>query len=161
MISNRSWKLLLPALAAGLLFILPAQGQSPWRTAASSAQAGTADAGYDVAKEIKIEGAIEKIDAAGTSVPMGTHILVQTPEGLVDVHLGFGAAAKPSHLGIVEGQNVTLVGMMETIGNNQVLLARLMTTPDHIFVLRNEHGIPVRAVPTKSHISTVTQKGGL
>jgi hypothetical protein len=161
MISNRSWRLLLPSLAAAVLFILPAHGQSASPSATSSAQASTVNTGYDVAKEIKIEGAIEKIDAASTNAPMGTHILVQTPQGVVDAHLGFGAAAKPSRLGIAEGQNVTIVGMMETVGSNQVMLARLMTTPDHIFVLRNEHGIPARGVPTKSHISTVTQKGGL
>jgi hypothetical protein len=161
MISNRNWKLLLPALAAGLFFILPANGQTASPASASSAQAKTVKASYDLTKEVKIEGVIEKIDATGTTVPMGTHIQVQTPQGVVDAQLGFGAAAKPTRLGIAEGQSVTVVGMMESVGSNQVLLARLLTTPNRIFVLRNEHGIPVRGVPSNAPLAARTQKGGL
>jgi hypothetical protein len=160
MISKRIWKLLLPALAAGLIFILPAKAQST-PAATSSSQASTIKASYNLANEIKIQGTIEKIDTTGTIVPMGTHILIQTPQGVIDAQLGFGAAAKPSRLGIAEGQSVTVVGMMESIGNGQVLLARLLTTSDHIFVLRNEHGIPVRAVPSGNPLAARTQKGGL
>jgi|HubBroStandDraft_6_1064221.scaffolds.fasta_scaffold00680_12 hypothetical protein len=161
MISIRNWKLSLFALAAGVIFILPAHGQASSPAAASSTQAKAVKTGYDLAKEVKIEGVIEKIDATESSVPMGTHIQVQTPQGLVDAHLGFGAAAKPGRLGISEGQTVTVVGMMESVGNNEVLLARLLTTPNQIFVLRNEHGIPVRGVASKGPAASSTQKGGL
>jgi hypothetical protein len=105
---------------------------------------------YDLTKEVKIQGTIQKIDGFGTSGPVGTHILLQTSAGVVDAHLGFGAASNPKYLGIAPGQNVTLTGMMETIGTTSVLMARILTTANHIFVLRNEHGIPVRAIPRGS-----------
>jgi hypothetical protein len=161
MIRNRNWKLFLPILAAGIIFILPAHGQSASAAASSSAQAKTVKTGYDLAKEVKIEGVIEKIDATSANTPMGTHILVMTPQGEVDAHLGFGAAAKPTRLGIEEGQTVTVLGMMESIGGNQVLLTRLLTTPSQIFVLRNEHGIPVRGATNNNANAAHTQKGGL
>lgn len=161
MISNRNWKLFLPVLVAGTIFILPAKAQTSSAAAASSTQAKTVKAGYDLAKEVKIEGVIEKIDATSANTPMGTHILVLTPQGEVDAHLGFGVAAKPTRLGIEEGQTVTVQGMMESLGDNQVLLARLLTTPSHIFVLRNEHGIPVRGATNNNANSAPTQKGGL
>lgn len=99
---------------------------------------------YDLSKEVKVEGTIEKIDGFGPNGPIGTHILIQTATGTVDAHLGFGAAANPQYLGISVGQKVAVVGMMQTVGNSAVLMARILTTPSRIVVLRNEHGIPVR-----------------
>lgn len=161
MISNRNWKLFLPALAVGIIFILPVNAQTSSAAATSSTQAKTVKTGYDLTKEVKIEGVIEKIDATSANSPMGTHILVQTPQGEVDAHLGFGAAARPTRLGIEEGQTVTVLGMMKNVGETQVLLARLLTTPSHIFVLRNERGIPVRGATNNNASSARTQKGGL
>jgi hypothetical protein len=159
MTSNRFWKFVLPALVAGLSFITPTFGQAAGQQADSSANSFVHV--YDVTKEIKVEGSIQKIETGTTDLPLGTHVLIQTAQGVVDAHLGSSTGANPSYLGITEGQNVTLVGMMETFAGNQILLARLMTTPSHIFVLRNEHGIPVRGVPTHSHFPAQTQKGGL
>ncbi|MGH9733401.1 MAG: hypothetical protein ACRD8A_02265 [Candidatus Acidiferrales bacterium] len=101
---------------------------------------------YDISKEVKVQGVIEKINGFGNSGPIGTHILIQTPAGVVDAHLGFGSAASSKNLGISVGQNVTVIGMMETVGRSSVMMARILTTPSRVIVLRNEHGIPVRGI---------------
>jgi len=119
-------------------------------TSAADVRTNTLLPAYDVSKEVKIQGTIEKIDTTGANGLAGTQIFVQTANGVVDAHLGFGAASKPSYLGIWQGQSVTLTGMMQTLGSNNVLLARILTTSNHIFVLRNEHGIPVRTIPHSS-----------
>lgn len=156
MIRNFSWKFILAASAAGLFIAMPAV-----------AQAGQAPASksfvhvYDITKEVKIEGTIQKIETEGVNTPIGTHVLIQTAQGVVDAHLGSGAAARPSYLGIGEGDEVELVGMMQKVGGNQVLLARLLTTSDRIFVLRNERGIPARGVAVRSSQESQTEKGGL
>jgi hypothetical protein len=159
MIGNQSWRFVLPILCAGLLCAMPAAAQS---SPGAGAPANSMVRVYDIAKEIKVEGTIQKIQTDATAhVPLGTHVLIQTADGLVDAHLGTGAAAKPAYLGISEGQTVTLVGMMETINNNPVLITRLMTTSSRIFVLRNEQGIPVRGIRGQSPLAARTQKGGL
>jgi hypothetical protein len=119
-------------------------------TPAADVRTNTMVPAYDLTKEIKIQGTIQKIDTTGSNGLAGTQILIQTATGVVDAHLGFGAASNPTALGISEGQSVTIVGMMQTVGSNTVLLARILTTPNHIFVLRNEHGIPVRLIPHSS-----------
>jgi hypothetical protein len=106
--------------------------------------------GYDVTKEVKIRGTIRKIDAFGTSESAGTHIFIKTAGGDVDVQLGFGAESNPTYLRIAPGQNVTAIGMMQGRGTSKELVARILTTPSHIFVLRNERGIPVRATPRRN-----------
>jgi hypothetical protein len=158
MTKGRSWRLFLPVLAAGVLLATTAFAQSSGQQADSSTNSFVHV--YDLSKEVKITGTIQKIETSG-AVPIGTHVLVQTAQGTVDAHVGFGEAAKPSYLGIADGQSVTLVGMMENFDGNQILLARLLTTSNHIFVLRNEHGIPVRGIPHRGTSAAATQKGGL
>lgn len=158
MTSNRGWKFIMQVLSAAVVFATPAFAQSSQSAAASTASFAHV---YDVTKEVKVEGTIQKIETDGKVAPIGTHFLVQTAQGVVDAHLGSSAAAQPSYLGVSEGESVTLVGMMETIGGNQILVARLLTTPNRIFVLRNEHGIPVRGVGGRSLRASQTQKGGI
>lgn len=149
----RSWRVLIIALVLAVVAAAPAKAQEADSSTAPSARANTMVPTYDVTKEVKIEGTIQKIDASGTAGPIGTHILIQTAQGVVDAHLGFGSAAKPARLGISQGQSVTVTGMMQNFGGANVLMARILTTPNHIFVLRNEHGIPVRGVPRGSMTS--------
>ena len=146
---RRALQLFIP----GLLFVMTSTASVKAQTTASAPAAprtNTMVPTYDLTKEVKIQGTIQKIDGFGTSGPIGTHILLDTAGGVLDAHLGFGAASSPKYLGIALGQNVTVTGMMETIGATNVLMARILTTANHIFVLRNEHGIPVRAIPRGS-----------
>lgn len=116
-------------------------------TPAADVRTNTMLPSYDITKEVKVQGTIQKIDTSGTNGLTGTQILIQTASGAVDAHLGYGPASKASYLGISEGQSVTIVGMMQSVGSSNVLLARILTTASRVFVLRNEHGIPVRALP--------------
>jgi hypothetical protein len=157
---DQMWRLFLRVLAAGLLCAAPARAQNAASSTGTSESTSNSPS-YDSTREIKVEGAIVKIDTTSANAPLGTHILVQTAQGLVDAHLGFGPAAKPDYLGIAEGQSVTIVGMMEDVGGNSILLTRILTTPSRIFLLRNERGVAVRAIPRRSSSAMMTQKGGL
>lgn len=146
--------------AAGLFYSAPAKAQNAAQ-ATAPASAKTLVHAYNLADEVKIQGTIQEIDLAAPTGPMGTHVLIQTAQGVVDAHLGYGPAAKPGYLGISVGQSVTVVGMMENAGGNNVLLARLLQTPTRIFILRNEHGIPIRAIPRSVSSAAKPQQGGL
>lgn len=135
----------LALFASALMFVVVSAAPTHAQTADSShSTKNTMLPSYDLSKEVKVQGTIEKIDGFGARGPIGTHILIQTATGTVDAHLGFGSAAGPRRLGITVGETVSVIGMMETVGNSSVLLARILTTPSRIFVLRNEHGIPIR-----------------
>jgi hypothetical protein len=151
------------SLALGFLAALPANAQSS--APAATAVAGPAALGpvYDMTKEITVQGNILKIEAAASgSTLLGTHVQIQTPQGVVDTHLGSGALAASQALGIYPGLSITVTGMMATINGNSVLLARVLTTPNHVFILRNEHGIPARSLlPRGNSSSANATKGGL
>lgn len=142
----RSWTAIICVAVVAVVTGVTASAQTA-ATPAADVRTNTMVPSYDITKEVKIQGTIQKIEAAGTSALGGTHVTIQTASGAVDANLGFGPASKPAYLGISQGQSVTIVGMMQSVGGNNILLARILTTSSRVFVLRNEHGIPVRAVP--------------
>jgi hypothetical protein len=139
-----------------------ANAQSASSSATQQSAIASADAPvYDISKEIKVQGTIQQIEMLGPGGPLGTHVLIQTPQGVVDAHLGYRKATTAENLGLAVGQEIEITGMMANIGGNSVLLARLLTTPTHIFILRSEHGIPVRMQPRNGPPAAITAKGGL
>jgi hypothetical protein len=117
---------------------------------------------YDLNKEIKIQGTIEKIVNGTNGGPLGSHVLVSTADGIVDVHLGASAAVSAKNLGLSTGENIEITGMMATMDGNSVLLARILTTASRIYMLRNERGVPVRTLmPRGASSLSSSQKGAL
>jgi hypothetical protein len=152
--------------ATGLIVVffaaLPASAQSSASTATVSSDLAALTPVYDITREVKIQGNVLKIETAGGGALIGTHIQIQSPQGVVDTHLGSSAAISPKALGLFVGQSVTVTGMMATVGGNSVLLARVLTTSNHVFNLRNEHGIPARSLmPRGGSSSSNAVKGGL
>lgn len=157
MISNAFWSALLGLVLAIILLPFNASAQS------AVSATGLSSPTYDVTKEINVDGTIDKIETSPGGGPMGTHLLVISSEGVVDIHLGASTAVSAKNLGLVVGQAVHVTGMMATFNGNPVMLARILTTANHIYMLRNEHGAPVRSLmPRAAAASSVTsQKGGL
>jgi hypothetical protein len=136
-------------LAAGLFVISDAKAQSVSSAKATATSLGTSS-GYSVAKEIKIEGTIQSIQAANSGALRGTHAQIETAKGLVDVHLGVSPNVNAKTLNLSAGDAVEITGMMTTEGGSNVLLARILTTPSRIFILRSERGVPTRGISSRS-----------
>jgi hypothetical protein len=148
MSGNLARKLVFVCGLIASLLPLSANGQ----TAASSAQLSSPI--YDLNKEIKFQGTIDKIQSSTSGGPMGTHLLVLTRQGMVDVHLGASAAVSAKNLGLSVGESIDVTGMMAT--------ARILTTSNHIYMLRNERGVPIRSLtPRAASSSTSSEKGAL
>lgn len=156
-IRGRLFFIWVPAIC--FLAVLAAHAQSTALPTATGP--GEVSPVYDLTKEIIVEGTIRKIETVSGPGILGTHLQLQTARGLVDAHLGTGAVANTKTLGLATGQSVSITGMMTDAGGSPVLLARVLTTSNHIFILRNEHGLPARAImPRGSSPSANVQKGG-
>jgi len=159
MTSNAVWKLSLSCAVVTILLSLSVYAQSAANTSALSSPV------YDTSKEIKLDGTIDKIETNTSTWPVGTHLLVVSAQGEVDVHLGASAAVTAKDLGLTVGESIHVMGMMATVNGNSVLLARILTTSNHIYVLRNEHGVPIHSLvprgPAGSAAAASSQKGGL
>ncbi len=156
MTSNAVRSILLSSALVTILLPFITNAQS---TANESAMASPT---YDLSKEIKIDGTIDKIETNSSGGPIGTHLLVISAQGVVDVHLGASAAVTAKNLGLTVGESIHVTGMMASLSGNSVLLARILTTSNHIYMLRNEHGAPIRSLmPRGAASSANSQKGAL
>lgn len=144
-------------LSCGLAAIL-----SPFITHAQTTTSSSmiTSPAYDLNKEIKIDGTIDKIETNASRGPIGTHLLVISAQGVVDVHLGASMAVTAKNLGLSVGESVHVTGMMANVGGNSVLLARILTTSNHIYMLRNQHGAPIRSLMPRGAASSANSQNG-
>jgi hypothetical protein len=96
---------------------------------------------YDVAKEVTLEGTIQSVVKKPTSgMMLGAHLMVSTPKGVVDAHIG-GFVLKGQHpYAPAAGESVKILGVMATINHKQVFLTRTIDTGGRTIQVRTEHG---------------------
>jgi len=131
----------LCALALLSLISLPPLAQA--QTAAIETRpAGPSN--YDIAKEVTLNATVSSVITKPTAgMVMGSHLLLATLSGPVDASLGrFGLQGKDA-LKVGPGQQVEVTGVMRTLKDKQVFLARTVKAGGHIYTIRNEHGVPL------------------
>lgn len=99
---------------------------------------------YDASSEVKISGAVSSVLLKPASgMVFGSHLLLTTSSGAVDVSLGrFGLRGKGA-ISLAAGQHVEVTGVMKTIKDQQVFLARTIKVGGETYTIRNEHGIEI------------------
>jgi hypothetical protein len=127
------------ALVAFLLMAAPGYAQT---TEAKTKPVGPYS--YDLSKEVKL---IATVTSVVTNPPegtfAGTHLLLQTSAGTVDASLGMLALKGKDAIAIEPGQHVHVTGEMKTLKNGDVFFARTIQVNGHLYMLRNEHGLPM------------------
>jgi len=99
---------------------------------------------YDIAKEVTLNATVSSVITKPTAgMVMGSHLLLATLSGQVDASLGrFGLAGKGA-VKVSPGQQIEITGVMKTIKDKRVFLARSVKAGGQVYRIRNEHGIPV------------------
>jgi len=124
-----AWLCLLAAPAAAV-------AQRPHATPAVSG-------GYNLANESSLQGTILSYTENSRTPPLGTHVLLQTASGNVDVHLGDARVLHQAKLNLAQGMSVRFVGQSQAVGKNNVFLARLVQVGSQVVAVRSTHGLPV------------------
>lgn len=99
--------------------------------------------GYNIANESSLQGTVLNYAENSKTPPLGTHVLLQTSAGNVDVHLGDARLLHQANLGLAEGMSVRFVGQPQTVGKNTVFLARLVQVGSQVVAVRSNHGLPL------------------
>jgi hypothetical protein len=99
---------------------------------------------YDIRNEVTINGTVSSVlPKSAPGLVSGSHLLVATASGNLDVSLGrFGLHGKGVPQ-IVAGQQIEVTGVMKTIKGQQVFLARTVKVSGETYTIRNEHGIEI------------------
>jgi len=115
---------------------------------------------YDVTKEVTLTGTVSKVLAkASPGMLWGSHLLLATDSGEVDASLGLSGSHGRDALSVKAGQLIEMTGVMKTIRNRQVFLARTMKVGERVYAIRNERGIPVRPQSRERASQKTAEKG--
>jgi hypothetical protein len=112
---------------------------------AAVAKRPTAPAGpfnYDASKETTLSGTVSSVlKKSNPGMIMGSHLLFQTSSGAVDASLGGFALLGKGALSVSPGQQVSVTGVMKTINDKPVFLARTVKVGSEVYTIRNERGL--------------------
>jgi hypothetical protein len=144
------------AFLSFILAVLPLQGQSR-----PSSPRLTEHFFYDSSQEITLSGTVSTVLAKPSAgmIP-GSHLLLTTGLGLVDVSLGTFGLEGEGALQVAAGQQVQITGVMNTLKNQQVFIARTVKIGEAVFLMRNKHGIPLSPAGRQRSTANATQNNG-
>ena len=103
----------------------------------------TPPGGYNVANDSSLQGTILSYTENSKTPPLGTHVLLQTSSGNLDVHLGDARVLHQAKMSLAPGMTVRFVGQTKTVGQTTVFLARLVQVGSKVVAVRSNRGVPV------------------
>ncbi len=113
------------------------------------------------ANEITVNGMIQEANPARiTGSPAGIYILLNSPAGHYDINLG-PFLSKDTRQALVNGQQVQVIGVVETMNGNNYLMARQLLVGGQQILIRGSHGFLVHPrIGYSSQRSQTTTNGG-
>ena len=81
---------------------------------------------YQVGRETNLVGTVSSVVENSKTGPLGTHVMVQSGSGLVDVHVGSSKYLALNKLNLKTGDSVRFVGENFTVGADTVFYARIV-----------------------------------
>jgi hypothetical protein len=144
---------LLPAILLCGGLIMDAAAQS-----SVTSQPSTSFIGWDTSKQKSSEVAVtaiiqEIVPNHASGIPAGLHVMLGTPQGVLDASVGPYLAADIQQA-LVVGKQVQVFGQVDTIRDQRYLLVHQLVLDGKTIVVRNDHGSLIR---TRSQERTHTQ----
>jgi hypothetical protein len=131
-------------LLAGLLFVVLAVplGAQP----ASETHVGQGFGPvYDAAHQITLSGTVQEVVTRRMpGRPVGMHLMVAGPQGIVDAHVG-PYLSRDMKEALHTGTPVQLVGVMASVRGRKYLMVRELNVGGTSVTLRSEHGFLLRS----------------
>ena len=127
-------------LAAGFC-ARPAAAQQANASGVPKATAATA---YDVRRESLLQGTVVRFVANSTTAPFGPHVVLQTPSGEIDVHLGDARMLASKNLALNPGDAVKITGETLAIGSSTQFVARVVQKGAQSVAVRSVRGFPLK-----------------
>jgi hypothetical protein len=100
---------------------------------------------YDPSTVETVSGKVVKIEqlAPQTKMQLGTHMLISTDKGEIDVRLGAGAYLDQIGLKLEPNDEVKVTGSKVSFENHDFIIAAQVEKDGKVFTLRNDEGIPL------------------
>jgi len=99
---------------------------------------------YDITKEVTLKGTVASVlDKAAPGMMWGSHLVLDTLSGKVDASLGRWGLAGKDALRVTPGQQVEVTGIMKTLNEKPVFLARTVKVNGTVYTIRDQHGVAI------------------
>ncbi len=98
---------------------------------------------YDPSTETTVKGTVEEVkQVAGKHGWNGTHLLLKTETGRLEVHVGPSSYIGEQGFTFAKGDALEVLGSKLKLGTGEALIARQIKKGDKTLLLRNAQGIP-------------------
>ncbi len=100
---------------------------------------------YDAKTETVVTGSVEEVK----SIPSpgrgggGVHLVISTPTGSIEVHVGPASFVSSKHVTFDKGDHVTVTGSKVRMEGQDVLIAREIKKGEQVLTLRDAQGVPL------------------
>ena len=100
---------------------------------------------YDAAHQITLSGTVQEVVTRRMpGRPVGMHLMVAGPQGIVDAHVG-PYLSRDMKEALHTGTPVQLVGVMASVRGRKYLMVRELNVGGTSVTLRSEHGFLLRS----------------
>jgi len=130
-------------------------------TASAQQKSPSLHAGYDLAREVNVVGTVSQVIKDSSTGPLGTHVLVQTSAGTVDVHVGSAKFLELNHLSLSSGDAVRIIGESFSSGTDNVFLARIVQKGTVAVAVRSPKGMPLWRAGVRTLNTAGKSRGGV
>ncbi len=98
---------------------------------------------YQVSREVTLVGTVSSVIENSKTGPLGTHVMVQSASGLVDVHVGSAKYLEMNKLNLKSGDSVRIIGENFEVGAATVFYARIVQDGTSALAVRSTKGMPL------------------
>jgi len=98
---------------------------------------------YQLGREVNLLGTVSSVVENSKTGPLGTHVMVQSASGLVDVHIGSAKYLEMNKLNLKSGDSVRILGENFTVGNDTIFFARIVQDGTAAVAVRSSKGMPL------------------
>lgn len=98
---------------------------------------------YEVGRETNLVGTVSTVVEDSKTAPLGTHVMVQSASGLVDVHVGSSKYLALNNLNLKSGDSVRIIGENFAVGADMVFFARIVQDGTAAVAVRSPKGMPL------------------
>lgn len=126
-------------LIFGALVVVAAPGQTQKKSGEGDVPR------YDLSKEVTVKGTVLEVKnyECPVSGGMGAHLVLQTVEGQVEVHLALASFLTEYQITFAKGDVVEIVGNKVTFHDMPAMLVRKITKNETEYVFRDAKGRPL------------------
>jgi hypothetical protein len=132
------------------LLLLPGNIVLAQQLAKRPQQAAARSLAYDATRETVMEGTVLSYSAESATPPMGAHLILQTANGPVDLHLGGASYLQANHFSLAKGDSVSVVGVNSTTRQGSIFLVRVIQKGGQSLTLRTAKGTPLSRVGARA-----------